>query len=72
MLTLSLMTLFVAAIALYISYNISDDVFQTAMRFMSLTCSLVSLLCAPWLLKLGLVAIPWAIASLNSFSTENF
>jgi hypothetical protein len=32
----------------------------------------VSLFCAPWLLKLGLVAIPWAIASLNSFSTENF
>jgi hypothetical protein len=72
MLTLSLVTLFVAAIALYISYTINDDVFQAAMRFSSLTFSLISLFCAPWLLKLALVAIPLAIASLNSFSTENF
>jgi hypothetical protein len=72
MLTLSLVTLFVAAIALYVSYTINDDVFQAAMRFTSLTFSLVTLLCAPWLLKLALVAIPLAIASWNSFATENF
>jgi uncharacterized membrane protein len=72
MLALSLVTLFVAAIALYISYTINDDVFQAAMRFSSLTFSLVSLFCAPWILKLVLMAIPLAIASLNSVSTENF
>lgn len=72
MFTLSLLALLVAAIALYVSYTINDDVFKTAMRFSSLTFSLVSLFCAPWLLKLGLITIPLAIASLNSFSTENF
>ncbi|PSB06503.1 hypothetical protein C7B62_22665 [Pleurocapsa sp. CCALA 161] len=72
MLTISLVTLFVAAIALYISYTINDDVFQAAMRFSSLTFFLISLFCAPWSLKLALVAIPLAIASWNSFSTENF
>jgi hypothetical protein len=72
MLSFSLTTLFVAAIALYISYTINDDVFQTAMRFASLTFSLVTLLCAPWLLKLGLVAVPMAIATLTSGSTDNF
>ncbi|MEM7756521.1 MAG: hypothetical protein AAF298_00110 [Cyanobacteria bacterium P01_A01_bin.40] len=72
MLNLSLVTLFVAMTTLYISYKISDDVFKAAMRFTSLTFSLVTLFCAPWILKLGLVAIPMAIASLNSFSTENF
>lgn len=72
MLSLSLVTLFVAAIALYISYTINDDVFQAAMRFSSLTFSLISLFCAPWILKLALVAIPLAIASWNSFATENF
>jgi hypothetical protein len=72
MLTLSLVTLFVAAIALYVSYIINDDVFQAAMRFTALTFSLVALLCAPWLLKLVLVAVPLAIASWNSFATENF
>lgn len=72
MLTLSLGTLFVATIALYVSSKISDDVFKAAMRFTSLTFSLVTLFCAPWILKLSLVAVPLAIASLNSFSTENF
>ncbi len=72
MLTISLVTLFVAAIALYISSKISDDVFKAGMRFTSLAFSLVTLFCAPWILKLALVAIPMAIANLNSFSTENF
>ena len=71
MLTLSLLTLSVAAIALYISSKISDDVFKAGMRFTSLTFSVVTLFCAPWVLKLGLVAIPLAIANMN-FSTENF
>ena len=72
MLTLSLVTLFIAALALYISSKISDDVFKAAMRFTALTFSLVTLFCAPWILKLSLVAVPLAIASLNTFSTENF
>ena len=71
MLTLSLLTLSVAAIALYISSKISDDVFKAGMRFTSLTFSVITLFCAPWILKLSLVAIPLAIAKMN-FSTENF
>jgi len=66
------MTLAVAAIALYISYKISDDVFKAAMRFTSVAFSLVTLFCAPWILKLSLIAIPLAIASITSWSTENF
>ena len=70
MLTLSLVTLFVAATALYISSKINDDVFKAGMRFTSLAFSLVTLFCAPWILKLCLVAVP-LIISLNSLSTEN-
>ena len=70
MLTLSLVTLFVAAIALYISSKINDDVFKAGMQFTSLAFSLVTLFCAPWILKLCLVAVP-LIISLNSLSTEN-
>ncbi|HEY9768908.1 MAG TPA: hypothetical protein V6C71_10500 [Coleofasciculaceae cyanobacterium] len=70
MLTLSLVTLFVAAIALYISSKIDDDVFKAGMRFTSIAFSLLTLFCAPWILKLCLVAIPLVI-SLNSLSTEN-
>lgn len=70
MLPLSLVTLFVAAIALYISSKIKDDVFKAGMRFTSLAFSLVTLFCAPWILKLCLVAIPLLI-SLDSLSTKN-
>ena len=70
MLTLSLGTLSVALITLYISSRLNDDVFKAAMRFSSLAFSLVTLFCAPWILKLCLVAIPLAI-SVNSLSTEN-
>ena len=70
MLTLSLGTFLVAVIALYISSKLNDDVFKAGMRFSSLAFSLVTLFCAPWILKLCLVAIPLAI-SVNSLSTEN-
>jgi uncharacterized membrane protein len=70
MLTLSLGTFLVALIALYISSKLNDDVFKAGMRFSSLAFSLVTLFCAPWILKLCLVAIPLAI-SINSLSTEN-
>lgn len=69
MLTLSLVTLFIAAIALYISSKINDDVFKAGMRFTALAFSLITLFCAPWILKLCLVAVPLVI-SLNSLSTE--
>lgn len=72
MLALSLITLSVAAIALFISFNIDDDVFKAAIRFTSVAFSLVTLFCAPWILKLSLVAVSLAIASLSSWSTENF
>ena len=70
MLTLSLGTFLVAVIALYISSKLNDDVFKAGMRFSSLAFSLVTRFCAPWILKLCLVAIPLAI-SINSLSTEN-
>lgn len=71
MLALSLVTLFIAAIALLVSSKINDDVFKTAMRFTAVTFSLVTLFCAPWILKLGLVAIPLAIVGISSLSAEN-
>ncbi len=71
MLTLSLVTLMITAIAFFISIKINDDVFKAGMRFTAVIFSLVTLFCAPWILKLGLIAIPLAIASINSLSAEN-
>ena len=72
MFALSLVTLSVAVIALFVSFNIDDDVFKAAIRFTSITFSLVTLFCAPWILKLSLVGISLTITSLSSWSTENF
>ena len=72
MLALSLWTSLVAAIALYTSSKIQDEVFKTGMKFISLTFTVVTLFCAPWLLKLFVASIPLIIGSLNSWSTENF
>jgi hypothetical protein len=72
MLTLSLVTLSVAAIALYLSYGIDDDVFKAAIRFTSVAFSVLTLFCAPWMLKISLVAVSIAIASFSSWSTDNF
>jgi hypothetical protein len=72
MLGLSLGTSLIAAIALYISSKINDDVFKTGMKFTSLTFTVVTLFCAPWLLKLFVASMPLILGSLNSWSTENF
>jgi hypothetical protein len=72
MLALSLAALSGTAIALYSSTKIQDDVFKIGMYFAALTFILVTLICAPWILKLSLVAIPLIIGTLNSWSAENF
>lgn len=72
MLALSLVTLSIAIVALLLSFQIDDDVFKAAICFTSVTFSLVTLFCAPWILKLSLVGVFLALASWNSWSTENF
>lgn len=71
MLALSLVTLSVTAIAIYIGSKIKDEVFKTGMSFTALAFMLVTLICAPWILKLGLVAIPFFISEINSWSVDN-
>ena len=72
MLALSLSCLGVVAIALYLSTKIEDEVFKVGMGFAALAFSLVVLICAPWILKLIVAAIPLAISALGSISVENF
>lgn len=72
MLALSLITLSVTAIAIYIGSKIKDDVFKAGMSFTAIAFMLVTLICAPWILKLSLVAIPFLIGEISSWSMENF
>jgi uncharacterized membrane protein len=70
MLAISLLTLGVTAFSLYIGVNIQDEVFKAAMIFTSVLFALVTLICAPWLLKIGLIAAPFVLGGLNLWSRE--
>ena len=72
MLALSLCCLGIVAIAIYSGNRIEDEVFKVGMGFTALTFSLVILICAPWILKLIVVAIPWGLSYLGNLSIENF
>ena len=72
MLALSLCCLVVVAIAIYLSTKVKDEVFKVGMGFTALAFSLVLLICAPWILKMIVAAIPLVISSLGDLSVENF
>ena len=72
MLALSLCCLAGVAIAIYLSTKIEDEVFKVGMGFTALAFSLVLLICAPWILKMIVAAIPLVISSLGDLSVENF
>jgi hypothetical protein len=71
MLVLSLVSLGVTLGAIYLSFRIKDDVFRMAMGFTAVLFGFLTLVCAPWLLKLVVIAIPFVLG-LNRWSTENF
>ena len=58
MLFLSLLTLSPASISALLSLNSREEIFRVAMGCVALLFALVTLLVAPWALKLTLVAIP--------------
>lgn len=71
MYAISIVTLLVAAVAIYLSSIIEDEVFKVGMRFTALTFSLITLFCAPWILKISLVIIPLILGNINSWLPEN-
>lgn len=70
MLVLSLITLAVASVATFVSFNTREEVVKTAMGFTAVIFSFLTLLLAPWALKLAIVAIPLALDRINNWSTE--
>jgi hypothetical protein len=70
MLALSLLTLGVTAFSLYIGTKIQDEVFKAGMIFTAVSFALVTLICAPWLLKISLVAAPFVLGGLNLLPRE--
>ena len=69
MLEISLSSIVVATIAVYLTTKITDEVFKVGMTFLALVFGFVTLICAPWALKLFVVVLPLLFGNLNSLST---
>lgn len=68
MLAIYLCFIFVATVAAYLTTKIQDEVFRVGMIFAALVFALVTLICAPWALKV-FVVLPLLFGNLKSLST---
>jgi hypothetical protein len=71
MLVPSLVTLTVATITAFFSLNSEEEVFRVAMGFASALSVILTLIFAPWLVKLIVVAIPLVLDKINYWSVGN-
>ncbi len=74
MLAISIGSLLVATIAVYFSYTVKDDVFQAGIGFAGILFILITLVCAPWLLKLAImiISIPLLLDFVKVWSVEHY
>ncbi|MGK7963007.1 riboflavin synthase subunit alpha [Crocosphaera sp.] len=70
MLIISLITLAIASVSAFLSFNLKEDVVKAALGCVAVLSSLLTLLFAPWALKLSIVAIPLLLDKLNNRTTE--
>jgi hypothetical protein len=68
---LSLITLSIASVSAFLSFNSREEVVKAAMGCTATLAFLITLISAPWILKLTIVAIPVLILDrLNAQTTE--
>ena len=74
MLAISIGSLVVATIAVYFSCTFKDEVFKVGTGFAGVLFVLITLVCAPWLLKLVFVvlAIPFVLDFIKIWSVEHY
>ena len=74
MLAISLVSLVAAAIAIYSSCTIKDEVFCVGIGFAGIFFILITIVCAPWLLKIAIIllSIPFLMDFVKIWSVEHF
>ncbi|MCT7963702.1 MULTISPECIES: hypothetical protein [Oscillatoriales] len=65
MLVPSLISLAVASLAFCLSVNTSEEVVKVAATVLAAFCVILSLIFAPWMVKLALLTIPFVSQKLN-------
>ncbi len=71
MFMISLLTLLIASLSALLCANTREDVFRAAMGCVSLLFAFVTLVIAPWGLKLLLIAIPLIVEAVSRRSAAN-
>ncbi|HAC65849.1 MAG TPA: riboflavin synthase subunit alpha [Cyanothece sp. UBA12306] len=69
MLMLSLITLLIASVSAFVSLNVQEEVLKAAMGCSAILSCLLTLVFAPWIIKLAIVAIPIVIVDRLSHRT---
>ncbi len=68
---MSLLILAIAGLTTYLSIIFKDDVFQAAMAFTAVLCTILALVIGPWFIKLLIViATPCIFERLTNWSTK--
>ncbi|MCT7955434.1 hypothetical protein [Laspinema palackyanum] len=65
MLVPSLMSLAIASLAFCLSVNTTEEIVKVATMVLAAFCLILSVIFAPWIVKLALVAIPFVSQKLN-------
>ena len=72
MLVTSLVTLAVATAAAFFSINTDEEVFKVAMGFAAALSALLTLIFAPWIMKLVIVGVFLVLGKFDYWKTENY
>lgn len=72
MLVLSLMTLAIAFVAVYVSFNVTDEIIQLTIALTALFCLFLSLVFLPWPVELLMVIALWVISKHSNTLTQSY
>jgi len=70
MLVPSLIALTIASVSAFIGLNAQEEIFKVIMGCVCVISVLLTVVLAPWMLKLGLIAIPLVLDRFNLWSAE--
>ncbi len=70
MLILSVVSLAIASVSVFLSLNVQEEVIKVALICTAIFAVLLTLFCSPWTLKLSLAAIPFVIERVYRFSVR--
>lgn len=72
MLVLSLMTLAIAFVAVYISLKVTDEILQLTIALTALFCLFLSLVFLPWPVEVLMVIALWVISKHSNTLTQTY